>query len=403
MSEISNLDLGSSDLPANNDPSLDTVAALTMGQRAGQTTIFVGTRAGLYCTTEPKQATHPQWQRLPLAPTEILALGVSPTYAEDSTILAGAGHGLFRSSNGGAHWTAVHTPMSNSAILCLGFSPNYRVDGIILAGTLEDGVYYTNNRGERWSYRGFGLLDAAVYALTISPNFAHDEMLFAGTETALYYSYNGARAWKQLDFPEESTPILSLALSPQFGQDQTIYAGTEQHGLYRSTDLGKSWQHADLPATCVNALAVALVTGHLYAAINAGLYRADGTGAAWTCLLDRPDAFSLTVNNDCLVVGLIEQGAWLTTDHVNWRLSFPPPCLIFGLGAFSYAEQTLTVMRLTHLSCINLTLCATRFEKLIAVSATYRGTPSNTGNIWISTFWRSCSGKVTVGCKAPFS
>jgi len=316
---MSNLEIDSQ----RDDTSLDTVAALAIGRRAEQTTVFVGTRTGIYSTTAVSQAAQASWQRLPQAPTEILALAVSPTYADDATILAGSGHGLFISHDGGAHWLALHTPMPNSVILCLCFSPNYKADGIILAGTLEDGIYYSNDRGERWSYRGFGLLDAAVYALAISPNFAQDELLFAGTETTLYYSYNGARAWKQRDFPEEAAPILSLTLSPQFVQDQTLYAGTEQHGLYRSADLGKSWQHVDLPATCVNALAVAPTDGRLFAATNGGLYGADQTGTAWRCVLDQPDAFSLTMNDDSLLVGLIEQGAWQSSDQIHWRRFFP--------------------------------------------------------------------------------
>lgn len=167
-------------LPGSHDPSLNTVAALAIGQRAGQTTVFVGTRTGVYTTTTVSQTTQAAWQKLPAAPSEILALAVSPTYAEDTTILAGTGYGLFLSHDGGAHWLAARTPMPNSGILCLCFSPNYRADGIILAGTLEDGIYYSNDRGAQWSYRGFGLLDAAVYALAISPNFAQDELLQSG-------------------------------------------------------------------------------------------------------------------------------------------------------------------------------------------------------------------------------
>ena len=324
---MSDLQLGNalpSASPTSDAPSLHTVAALAIGQRAGQPTVFVGTRTGVY-TAPVSQAARAAWQKLTHAPTEIIALAVSPTYAEDTTILAGTGYGLFISHDAGAQWLAARTPMSNSGILCLCFSPNYRADGIILAGTLEDGIYYSNDRGAQWSYRGFGLLDAAVYALTISPNFAQDELLFAGTETSLYYSYNGARAWKPLAFPEEAAPILSLALSPQFAQDQTIYAGTEQHGLYQSRDLGNHWQRLDLPATCINALAVAPTDGSLFAATSGGLYGADRTGTVWRCLLDRPDAFSLAVNDERLLVGLIEQGAWQGRDMSNWHLFFTKP------------------------------------------------------------------------------
>jgi photosystem II stability/assembly factor-like uncharacterized protein len=249
-------------------------------------------------------------------------LGLSPTYGEDATILAGAGRGLFISHDGGDHWRAVQTPMPDPTVLCFCFSPNYRSDGIILAGTLEDGIYFSDSRGERWSYRGFGLQDAAVYSLAISPDFARDETIFAGAESALYYSYNGARAWKLLDFPEEAAPILSLALSPDFAGDHTLFAGTELHGLYQSTDRGKSWQKTELPATSVNALAIAPEDGALFAATNAGLFCSDDEGARWECLLDRPDAFCLAVSDDFIATGLVDQGAWLTADRANWQPFF---------------------------------------------------------------------------------
>jgi photosystem II stability/assembly factor-like uncharacterized protein len=305
-------------------PSPGTVSALAIGLRQG-VHIFAGTRAGLYRTKEPDGEAGPRWQRLPAAPLEIISLGVSPTYAEDCTIIAGTAQGLFISRDCGESWRAARTPMPDPVVLCVCFSPNYRADGIILAGTLEDGIYYTDTWGERWSFRGIGMLDAAVYALAISPDFAHDELIFAGTETALYYSYNAARAWKPLDFPEDLAPILSLALSPAFPSDHTIYAGTERHGLYRSVDLGKTWQKQNLPVTCVNALAISPQRHCLFAATNSGLYSSAHGDESWTCLLDRPDVFSLAVKDDLLIAGLANQGAWSTNDMANWRPFFTLP------------------------------------------------------------------------------
>ena len=305
-------------------PPAGTVSALAIGLKGGYT-VFVGTRTGVYRSRDVHGEATACWERLPAAPLEVMSLAISPHYAEDCTIVAGTAHGLFISRDGGDHWERASTPIPNSVILSLSFSPNYGADGIIFAGTLEDGIYYSDTRGEKWSYRGFGLLDAAIYSLAISPDFARDETVFAGTETALYYSYNGARAWKQADFPEDAAPIVSLALSPHFSQDQTIYAGTETQGLYRSTDLGRSWQKLSLPAASVSALAITPGRESLLAATDSGLYCSDDKGETWSHLLDVPDMFSMAARDGIVVAGLVNRGAWLTSDMANWHPFFTQP------------------------------------------------------------------------------
>ncbi|MFN8446734.1 MAG: hypothetical protein U0175_38430 [Caldilineaceae bacterium] len=303
-------------------PPPGTVTALAVSQQPGDT-LFAGTRTGLYRNHSPTQDV--PWQRLPNAPLEILVLGLSPNFANDHTLFAGTGTGLFVSHDGGEQWLAPSTPLPNPVILCLALSPNYVADGIVVAGTLEEGVYFSDNRGTSWAARTVGLLDAAVYSLAFSPNFAQDETLFAGTESALYYSYNGARAWKMLDFPEEATPILALALSPNFAQDRTVFAGTEQQGLYRSTDLGNTWQQLTLPATAVNSLLISPQDASLLAATNDGLYCSKDGGQTWYCLLDQPDAFSLAANEMMIVSGVVNQGAWRTLDQTTWQPIFNLP------------------------------------------------------------------------------
>jgi hypothetical protein len=39
-----------------------------------------------------------------------------------------------------------------------------------------------------------------------------------------------------------------------------------------------------------------------------------------------PDTFSVAVKDDIVVVGLVDQGAWLTSDLTNWHPFFP--CII---------------------------------------------------------------------------
>jgi photosystem II stability/assembly factor-like uncharacterized protein len=362
-------------------PAAGTISALVIGKTAdGQSVAFIGTKIGLYRAAIDGTAA-PAWQRLTGAPLGVMALAVSPDFAADRTVFAGADSGIYISRDAGDTWRAAQVPISRSMVLTLACSPNFAADGILVAGTLEDGIWYSHDRGENWHSRSFGLLDATVFALAISPDFAQDETLFAGTDTAIYYSYNGARAWKQLDFPDVAAPVLSLAVSPNYAAsgaaDGTLYAGTEQNGLYRSTDRGESWHKVDLPAVNVNVLLALAATQAREACVLAttetGIYQTTDQGATWACLVELADVLCLAAPVETchgaslqamagasmpvmagasilVMAGLVDQGAWATTDLADWQ-PVPVPSIrsVVGLAlspdfeadpmAFMYGPQ----------------------------------------------------------------
>jgi photosystem II stability/assembly factor-like uncharacterized protein len=299
-------------------PPAGSVAALSIAWDNGYI-VFIGTNVGLYRSMGFDGEMIQDLGRLPAAPVGILCLAVSPNYAEDHTLIVGTNTGIALSEDSGETWRDVQIPMSSSMILSVCFSPTYMVDGIIIAGTLEDGVIYSDSRGEKWSSQGFGLLDPTVYTLAISPNFTKDESVYAGTDSAVYYSYNSARAWKQVNFPEGATPALSLAISPSFPEDQTLYVGTENHGLYRSIDRGLSWQKMIIPTAHVNAMLFVPNENSLLAATEKGVYLSNDRGNTWKCLVKLPDVICMSIKERIAIIGLVDQGAWTTTDLSSWR------------------------------------------------------------------------------------
>ena len=184
------------------------------------------------------------------------------------------------------------------------------------------------------------MLDAAAYCLGFSPNFSQDATVFAGTDTTVYFSYNGALAWKQLDFPESAAPALSLAVSPNFGQDQTLFVGTETQGLYRSADRGRTWRRLDLPAECVNALAISAPGQPLLAGTEAGMFASSDQGETWSRLLDLPSVISLASAGELTVAGVVDQGVRLVTHPAERQ---PLPSLsaraVLGLALSPQFEQ----------------------------------------------------------------
>lgn len=308
------------------------IAALAIGKNDGGYSVFLGTKVGLFRASGVDNATPTGWERLTHAPIGVMALAVSPSFATDHTIIAGAEAGIYISHDGGETWHAAQQPSSSSMVLTVCFSPNYAEDGIIMAGTLEDGVCYSHTRGDHWVARNFGLLDATVFTLAASPNFAQDETVYAGTDSAIYYSYNNARAWKHLSFPESATPILSLALTPDFQSDQTLYVGSEKQGFFRSVDRGEHWENLNIPASSVNSLHISQA-GHLLAATDAGIFQSIDQGQTWACLAALPDVISMVGEDELVIAGLADQGAWMTTNLIDWGpLSIPPIRSIVGFA-----------------------------------------------------------------------
>ncbi len=326
-------------------PQGGTIAALALSTQ-DELTVFMGTPVGLYRAMGSNVRSDPAWERLPEAPLGVLSLAISPSYAEDHTVVAGTDRGIWISFDTGDTWQNAQIPLASSMILSLCFSPNFQKDGILLAGTLEDGIFYSSNRGRDWSNRSFGMLDLCVYAIGISPDFARDEMVFASTETALYYSYNGARAWKELDFPEEAAPALSLAVSPDFAQDQTLLAGTDHDGLYRSADRGKHWRKVPLPAITVNALIISGNGQQITAATEAGVFLSGDGGADWQYQLDIPNAISLAAGDSLKMVGFVDQGVWATDQQADWKpLALPASRSMLGFALSSkFAEDHTAFM-----------------------------------------------------------
>ena len=159
-------------------PQAGSVAALAVGPAAGAT-VFAGTQVGLFRLEDGQGAEPREWERLANAPLGIFSLAVSPSFAQDHTLVAGTNTGIYVSRDAGETWLAADMPISGSVAIAISFSPNFAADGILLAGTLEDGIFYSHDRGAHWQSNGFGLLDATVYCLAFSPSFGRDTTIFA--------------------------------------------------------------------------------------------------------------------------------------------------------------------------------------------------------------------------------
>ena len=78
----------------------------------------------------------------------VQALAVDPSTPATLYAVA-AGAGIFKSTNGGASWTAVNTGLTSKDVLAVAIDPS--TPSTVYAGTESDGLFKSVNGGKTWS------------------------------------------------------------------------------------------------------------------------------------------------------------------------------------------------------------------------------------------------------------
>jgi photosystem II stability/assembly factor-like uncharacterized protein len=171
---------------------------------------------------------------------------LSPNYANDQTIFVNHYlQGFYRSTNNGVTWSQLATDMSE-AILRFVVSPGYPSDPTIYISINNEGLYRSTNDGATWQLvnpPGF----RSEQEVVLSPNFTQDNTLFVikGAGQGVYRSTNRGNTWTDVTGPYLNYDVRSLAISPRFTQDQTIVSGRNYGPLYISEDAGATWFQMD--------------------------------------------------------------------------------------------------------------------------------------------------------------
>ncbi len=203
-----------------------------------------------------------QWTRW-LGPDggSIVALAISPQNPQ--IMYAGTwGSGVFKSTNGGATWSAASSGLTTMEINALAVDPNN--SSVVYAGPYRDKLYKTVNGGQSWTFAGAGLQDQAiVYGLAIDPTDSN--RVYIGTRGVsskngdiynwsgiLYRSLDGGTSWTGVlqnvngDENNQEDWAYSIAVDP--ANHNRVYAAMHLNGVYASTDTGATWQPKNGPA-----------------------------------------------------------------------------------------------------------------------------------------------------------
>ena len=225
--------------------------------------------------------------------------------------------GVWRTRNAGVTWEPLFDDQPIASIGALAIAPSD--PNIIYVGTGEAsirsditygaGVYKSTDGGAHW--QSLGLADTRHIGKILVHPRNPDVLLVAAlghaygpnADRGVFRSTDGGRTWTKVLYQGPDVGAIDLAGDP--AQPQSVYAALYQarrtpweqyppdegpgSGLYKSTDGGATWTPLTghgLPAGPLGRIGLAVASGgRVYALIGAsagaGLYRSDDAGATW--------------------------------------------------------------------------------------------------------------------------
>jgi photosystem II stability/assembly factor-like uncharacterized protein len=231
-----------------------------------------------------------------LVDRNILGLAIDP--AAPSTLYASdADQGLFKSVDGGQHWTSLATPRQappdEGAGLVL--DPTHPGTLYLVAGSL----YKTTDGGATWQTLGAGPVPYfppgtgqydRLFVLGLAVDPSDPATLYGASAGAVLESSDGGMSWAALN--RQDFDVLYSEIVVDSATPSTLYAAGAHYNaatsqpdgaaLLKSTDAGATWASIaqGLPAGLVQ-IALEPAGTRLYAGTAGGLFASGDGGASW--------------------------------------------------------------------------------------------------------------------------
>jgi photosystem II stability/assembly factor-like uncharacterized protein len=208
------------------------------------------------------------------------------------TILVGTiGQGVMASADDGESWvrTGVRQGMhSDCLVRCLSSDP--RRPEVVYAGT-DAGLYRTDDGGNHWTLLDAPMTGSTVWSMAIDP--VEPRAMFAGTGTpskpGIYRSTDAGQSWEHLpveiaaDCPAVGIPRpTGIAIDPL--DHRRVWVGLEVDGVRYSRDGGDTWTkvNGQLPNPDVHSVLVAAGPAKaVFVVVNDDVWRSTDDGATW--------------------------------------------------------------------------------------------------------------------------
>ena len=275
-------------------------------------TLFAGTEVGIFRSTDGGETWVSASKGLRVYENNRLP-SISTLTQKGNTLYAGTGGSLFSSTNGGDSWqqlTHLQRGRRISGVAIIG-------DTLYTGGFFQESVFFSDDNGKSWMQIDSGLTGQGGASL-----FASGTTLFAQMRGHVFRLKAGENSWTKLiiKYPWTKTTVGSdvtkFAVS-----DEIICAATTDGGLFRSTDMGDSWQSIK-PQAMQHFYGELAVMGNTVFCIDPGsadgrVFRSNDAGDSWTMfntnLTDQTIYSIATLSEKTFYVGT-NDGVFRSTD-----------------------------------------------------------------------------------------
>ena len=186
-----------------------------------------------------------------------------------ATLYAGTkNEGLFKSTDGGVHWTAVNTGLgidiANLSITALVMDPDS--PNTLYAGTVSGHLFKTATGGVSWFTMTPSWVGSPIYALAIRKHPGSPTTVYASKAGVVYKSTDGGVTWT---FASNGVSTVQTLLAPSTTWP-VVYAGTSSDGVYANMTDGTDWIPFNSGLATAPIQSLAVDGGLLYAATDVG-------------------------------------------------------------------------------------------------------------------------------------
>ncbi len=189
--------------------------------------------------------------------------GVRNLVVSGNSLLADTGAGIYRFDDVGQVWVSSSLGLDMELEIKALVAGN----GLVFTGTVGGGVFRSTDNGSNWQVFNSGLTDLKVNAILLAGSD-----WFAGTSTGLFRSGDNGQSWTSVSGGLGTPFVTALAFN-----GAALLACTLDSGVYRSFDLGASWQ----PIANVQVLHLA-ASGSVFIASNGnGVIISIDDGTSW--------------------------------------------------------------------------------------------------------------------------
>lgn len=235
----------------------------------------------------------------------------SPGYGTDNTIFALTSFGVYRSLNSGVSWSSFLPFIIQDFAL----DPNYGTNNTLYmnAAVNSNGdTFYALFRSQD-NGQSFQGLVADVVDFAFSPGYANNKTIYVQISSSPYITtgeFNGlvrstdnGITWYIRSETVPNAHVVDLAASPEYSTDETLFLvregvvnGVNGSSIWKTTDLGLSWEMLPLPeATRSAPIKIALSSNFAVDqtiilmvsegdTLTANLYKSINGGQSWTLL-----------------------------------------------------------------------------------------------------------------------